>query len=663
MSVKSQKYRTVIDKTGDNGTAILTASTTTTTTTGATGSGGGNTDNDTVVTNVSDIVGPWGRWQLNIFAYFFIGAMCSCWHSLGLSFYAPNISYWCQKPDIYQNISDNEWIERTVGNNNNNNNQDIDYQCQQYGNPSQQCLSWQYDQSFWRSTIISEWDIVCNRAQLASLTQSAYMAGVMVTVVVMGQLSDKYGRRPIIWAGLIIELIAGLSSAFSISIEHFIISRFALAYGASARWGTGFVLLLETVGPEYRAIVGMAIEFGWALGYIVMPGAAYLLRDFRWIQLAVTLPEMVLLLWWTSLPESPRWQLTHGKFTDAESALRRAAEINGHPTHTVETKLKKLMDKALADRDEQDRNNSKSSILDLCRSRAMIKNTLILYFSWFVNALIYYGLSLNTNNLGGNPFINFLLAGAVEFPAYALCIYLLKQYGRRLPQSSAMLGAGISCLLTIPFISNDMVIPRVIFAMIGKFCVTCSFGMIYVYSAEIYPTVVRNVGVGSSSMVGRIGSILAPFVKELGIYTHLTVPFVLFGVISIVDGLMVLLLPETKDRDIPDTIDDVTTAGQSKLTSPSKSYTTNGYTMKVVTNGSDGHTSDDNNINVTSPADGNWLILRGNDCSDQYLYDCTDNNQQAQIIQYCLKCQQDSFVGSYGNDYCPAFISTATGNH
>ena len=60
-----------------------------------------------------------------------------------------------------------------------------------------------------------------------------------------------------------------------------------------------------------------------------------------------------------------------------------------------------------------------------------------------------------------------------------------------------------------------MVWLRITFAMIGKFCVTSSFGIIYVYSAEIYPTVVRNVGVGSSSMVGRIGSILAPFVKEM----------------------------------------------------------------------------------------------------------------------------------------------------
>ncbi|CAG2117590.1 unnamed protein product, partial [Medioppia subpectinata] len=175
----------------------------------------------------------------------------------------------------------------------------------------------------------------------------------------------------------------------------------------------------------------------------------------------------------------------------------------------------------------------------------------------FVNAFIYYGLSLNTNNLGGNPFINFLLAGAVEFPAYALCIYLLKRYGRRWPLSAAMFGAGLGCLATIPFMTSTLVWPRVTFAMFGKFCVTCSFGIIYVYSAEIYPTVVRNVGVGSSSMVGRVGSILAPFVKELGIYTHVTIPLAIFGILSITDGLLILCLPETHGKEMADTIDDV----------------------------------------------------------------------------------------------------------
>jgi hypothetical protein len=96
----------------------------------------------------------------------------------------------------------------------------------------------------------------------------------------------------------------------------------------------------------------MAIEFGWAFGYIILPGAAYLLRDFRWLQLAITIPEFALLLWWCTLPESPRWQLTHGKTSDAEKAIRRAAEINRKSTESIDIKLRKLMDKALAVRIE-----------------------------------------------------------------------------------------------------------------------------------------------------------------------------------------------------------------------------------------------------------------------------------------------------------------------
>ena len=48
--------------------------------------------------------------------------------------------------------------------------------------------------------------------------------------------------------------------------------------------------------------------------------------------------------------------------------------------------------------------------------------------------------------------------------------------------------------------------------MIGKFCISASFAIVYVYSAEVFPTVLRTTGVGSSSMFARFGSILAPYV-------------------------------------------------------------------------------------------------------------------------------------------------------
>lgn len=196
----------------------------------------------------------------------------------------------------------------------------------------------------------------------------------------------------------------------------------------------------------------MAIEFGWALGYIVMPGVAYVLRDFRYLQLACTLPEFLLLAWWWTLPESPRWQLTHGKVDEAEASIRKAARINGKCSTTIDRKIAKLKDKIESERqfELEMKSNKKASLLDLMKTAAIRKYTLILFVTWFTNAFVYYGLSLNTNNLGGNPFINFLLAGAVEFPAYILSIYALRIVGRKLSVSLALFGGGLGCLATVP---------------------------------------------------------------------------------------------------------------------------------------------------------------------------------------------------------------------
>ncbi|XP_022236852.1 organic cation transporter protein-like, partial [Limulus polyphemus] len=90
--------------------------------------------------------------------------------------------------------------------------------------------------------------------------------------------------------------------------------------------------------------------------------------------------------------------------------------------------------------------------------------------------------------------------------------------------------------------------------MTGKLCIASSFSVIYIYSTELFPTVVRNVGLGSCSMSARIGSMVAPFVKELGKATSKGVPFGIFGGLSVISGLLVLLLPETNKLPIPDTL-------------------------------------------------------------------------------------------------------------
>ena len=46
--------------------------------------------------------------------------------------------------------------------------------------------------------------------------------------------------------------------------------------------------------------------------------------------------------------------------------------------------------------------------------------------------------------------------------------------------------------------------------MCGKFFIAATFAVIYVYAAELFPTVVRQVGVGSSSMCARVGGLIQP---------------------------------------------------------------------------------------------------------------------------------------------------------
>ncbi len=76
----------------------------------------------------------------------------------------------------------------------------------------------------------------------------------------------------------------------------------------------------------------------------------------------------------------------------------------------------------------------------------------------------------------------------------------------------------------------DLIDLAVALEMMGKFAVTASFAIVYGYTAELYPTVVRNTALGACSMAARIGSIIAP-TADIGtttmktkahlIYTHI----------------------------------------------------------------------------------------------------------------------------------------------
>ncbi|KAG7165543.1 solute carrier family 22 member 15-like [Homarus americanus] len=183
--------------------------------------------------------------------------------------------------------------------------------------------------------------------------------------------------------------------------------------------------------------------------------------------------------------------------------------------------------------------------------------SLIMYFNWLTCTLVYYGISLNSANFNMDPFLYMFLGGLMELPSYTLIIPFVARYGRKIPLVTffVLCGVAILVLLLLPADRERWWFMTIV--MVGKFFITSAYQVVYLYSSELYPTCLRTQGLGVSSMVGRIGSIISPFINDmLGLY-HWAIPSTIFGLASLVAGGLTCLLPETKDKTLPDTVDDV----------------------------------------------------------------------------------------------------------
>ncbi|KAG7207391.1 hypothetical protein KM043_009046 [Ampulex compressa] len=411
------------------------------------------------------------------------------------------------------------------------------------------CEEFVYDRSKYKSTTTSEWNLVCDRAWLRATGDSLFMVGVMLGSMIFGGLSDKYGRRPIFFLSLVIHLVGGILVAVSPEFISYVIFRLIVGSTTSGVFLVAYVIALEMVGPKKRLVAGVGCQLFFTTGYILTAGFAYLVTDWRMLQVAITVPSIAFLLYWWFIPESARWLLTKGRTQEAKDLLQRAALENGVdiPRDALDSLLNNNSNDSKPD-------IKKPSLFDLFRYPNLRRKSILLFFNWLVNSGTYYGLSWHASNLGGNDYVNFVISGLVEVPAYTFLIFTLNRWGRKIILCGCMLLSGIALLATL-FVPADMPWLIVCLAMIGKLAITSSYGAIYVFTAEQFPTVIRNVGLGASSTFARIGGVIAPYVNHLSeIWTPL--PLVIFGSCALFGGMMSLLLPETLNKKLPESIQD-----------------------------------------------------------------------------------------------------------
>lgn len=347
------------------------------------------------------------------------------------------------------------------------------------------------------------------------------MVGVMLGSIIFGDLADRFGRLPIFFASLVIQEVFGLLVAVSPDYITYSISRLIVGATTSGVFLVAYVIALEMVGPKYRPFAGTCNMMFFSFGYMLTAGFAYFFRDWRTLQVALTLPGLCFLCYWWFIPESVRWLLSQNKRAEAIVIIEKAAKENGV------TVPQEVLDNLIEPAVEKRQNEEKPSLMDLFRYPNLRKKSLIIFFDWFVNSGTYYGLSWNSTNLGVNYLLSFVISGAVEIPAYTFLILYLNKWGRKAMLSGCMIAAGVVLLATalVPESQNSLLVAL---AMLGKLAITASYGAIYVFSAEQFPTVVRNVGLGAASTFARFGGIAAPYFNLLSdIWKPL--PLIIFG--------------------------------------------------------------------------------------------------------------------------------------
>ncbi|XP_058390284.1 solute carrier family 22 member 1 isoform X1 [Diceros bicornis minor] len=339
---------------------------------------------------------------------------------------------------------------------------------------------WVYDTP--GSSIVTEFNLVCDDSWKVDLFQSCVNVGFFLGSLGIGYIADRFGRKVCLLATTLISAISGVLTAIAPDYTSLLFFRLLQGLVSKGNWAAGYTLITEFVGPGYRRTVAILYQVAFTVGLVLLSGLAYVLPHWRWLQLTVSLPTFLFLLYYWCVPESPRWLLSQKRDTQAIKIMDHIAQKN-RKLSPADLKMLSL---------EEDITEKLSpSFADLFRTPRLRKNTFILMYLWFTSSVLYQGLIMHVGATGGNLYLDFFYSALVEFPAAFAILVTIDRVGRIYPLAVSNLVAGTACFVMI-FISHDIHWLNVAVACVGRMGITIAFQMVCLVNAELYPTFISG---------------------------------------------------------------------------------------------------------------------------------------------------------------------------
>lgn len=277
------------------------------------------------------------------------------------------------------------------------------------------------------------------------------------------------------------------------------------------------------MNSKYRVLGSLIVSLAFPVGEMLLGTVAMYVHDFRYLIRILYTPGLFLIVYLWILPESIRWLLVTGRVDRAIKILKTTAIVNGKELSEksidiIKTKYSMNLQNNTDSDDDESRNKSAliiKSFRSIFQSKSLSLRFLLCCYQFVASCFCYYGLSLSALNIPGmNRYTSFILVVAFEIPGIFIAIPLLKRMKRRTLMFIMFLLTAFSTMVT-PFIPEDMSILVLFSFMLAKTAISCTFNVVYVFTAEMWPTNIRTTVMNICSMIGRVGSMVAPITAIL----------------------------------------------------------------------------------------------------------------------------------------------------
>jgi len=168
---------------------------------------------------------------------------------------------------------------------------------------------------------------------VAQLAISLYLVGLACAQLVVGPLSDRYGRRPVILSGLTLMVLANAAGLFALSLHQVIAARIVQALGAASGLAVGRAMIRDLYDRDRAASMIAVVVGAMMVAPMIGPFLGGILETaygWRTVFLFLGAISLGVLVWaWVALPETRRFQTGQ----HASGFLRDVRVLIGNPQY------------------------------------------------------------------------------------------------------------------------------------------------------------------------------------------------------------------------------------------------------------------------------------------------------------------------------------------